>query len=104
MKKFAVAVVVIISVTIICELCVVSYRPINDLSPTRATAWQLCLFETALAKFKLDVKAYPDKLKYLWHRPSNEDSENWQGPYMDGFEEIPDAWDRPYRYEVFDKG
>jgi hypothetical protein len=62
------------------------------------------LFKTALAKYKLDEGAYPLALVFLWVSPATTRAIGKGHTYMDGDEEILDAWRRPFKYELFDRG
>jgi hypothetical protein len=104
MKTFKLVVVITIFAAIVGYLFIIAYGPIHSHGRDQDTRGQLYFFTTALARYKLYIGAYPEKLDYLWFCPPNMEPEKWQGPYMDGYEVIPDAWDRPFRYEVFDKG
>jgi type II secretory pathway pseudopilin PulG len=85
------------------SLAVTAYGPIQDSARAKATRAQLGLFKTALSKYKLDTGAYPPILFSLWQCPSD-DQGYWQGPYMDGVDEIPDAWNRAFSYSLLDGG
>jgi general secretion pathway protein G len=105
MKTFVVSMVVLICAAIIVSLCITAYSPPGcTLSRDHSTKAQFGLFKTALSKYKLDNGTYPEKLEYLWFCPPNAYTGDWQGPYMDGFEEMLDAWGRRFQYEVYDGG
>jgi hypothetical protein len=104
MKTFKLVVVITIFTAIVCCLCINACDPIYTNSRANQTRGQLFFFTTPLASYKLHIGTYPEKLDYLWFCPPNMEPEKWQGPYMDGYEVIPDVWGRPFQYEVFEKG
>ncbi|MCM8779519.1 MAG: type II secretion system major pseudopilin GspG [Candidatus Omnitrophica bacterium] len=64
---------------------------------------------TALDLYEMDVGTYPEELKELCEKPSDEKkAKRWKGPYLkkcaqEGEEVvIPDPWGNPYKYQ-FDR-
>jgi general secretion pathway protein G len=94
---------VLVILVILGSLAVTAYGPIQDSARAKATLAQLGLFQTALSKYKLDLGFYPPVLESLWFAPSD-DQGMWQGPYMDGQQEIADAWGTYFSYQLLDGG
>ena len=66
---------------------------------SRARA-DISTLETALERFKLDMRRFPEEeegLRALTTAPDSEDADRWKGPYIKRLEKDP--WDQPYIYE-----
>jgi general secretion pathway protein G len=60
----------------------------------------IATLETALERFRLDMRRYPDDdegLRALAEAPEGEDADRWKGPYIKRLQKDP--WDRDYVYE-----
>jgi hypothetical protein len=78
--------------------------PTQTKARIRATMAQIRLFEKPLAKYHQDIGSYPKELKHLWAPPSEIDPAAWKGPYMEGEEEVPDAWGHNFSFNLLDDG
>jgi hypothetical protein len=91
LKCFAVAVFVLVSLSLICPHSWPTIRHYN----TWALA-QIENFHIAVDAFENDTKQYPQTLDDLLHSPG---LVNWRGPYLDQLKSIPDdPWGKPYQY------
>ncbi len=56
---------------------------------------------TAINLFRTHTNAYPESLKDLTEKPSDEaKAKNWHGPYIDDPATLKDAWDRDLQYKA----
>ncbi len=55
----------------------------------------------AIKLFKVNTGVYPEELKYLLEKPSNDDvARKWRGPYIDPENDPKDPWDHDYQYNA----
>ncbi len=54
----------------------------------------------ALKLYKVDCDQYPEELKELMEKPSDDDLEDkWSGPYLEDKSGLLDPWKRDYQYK-----
>lgn len=51
--------------------------------------------------FKVNTGIYPEELKYLLEKPSDDDiAKKWAGPYIEDESGLIDPWDHEYQYNA----
>lgn len=51
--------------------------------------------------FKVNTGIYPEELKYLLEKPSDDDiAKKWAGPYIEDEKGLKDPWDNEYQYNA----
>ncbi len=52
--------------------------------------------------FKVNTGVYPEELKYLLEKPSDDDvAKKWTGPYIENEGGLKDPWDHEYQYNQY---
>lgn len=55
----------------------------------------------AINLFKVNTGVYPEELKYLLEKPSDDDvAKKWTGPYIENEGGLKDPWDHEYQYNA----
>lgn len=54
----------------------------------------------AIDTFRLDTGRYPEVLSELNTKPTSQDADKWNGPYLKDEKDLLDSWGRPFRYEA----
>lgn len=66
----------------------------------RSARLAMGLFKNAITMYKTDIGDYPERLRDLIKRPSDEKAaKKWEGPYFEDKEIPSDPWGESYRYE-----
>lgn len=53
----------------------------------------------AIDLYKFECGKYPEELKYLFEKPSDEDAaKRWNGPYIKDLEGLTDPWTHAFQY------
>ena len=69
----------------------------QDKANINAAKAQVGLIDEAINRYRLDMNQYPQKVEYLWEKPSDSDlSEKWISPYFKPLKDDP--WGNPYQY------
>jgi general secretion pathway protein G len=55
----------------------------------------------AVNLFKVNTGVYPEELKYLLEKPSDDDiAKKWAGPYIENESGLKDPWENEYQYNA----
>ncbi len=54
---------------------------------------------TQLELYRMAMGNYPEELKYLTEKPSDDDDNKWGGPYIKDSGSLKDAWGRELQYK-----
>jgi general secretion pathway protein G len=81
----------------------VSYRGIVAKNAAKATIESMRVIRNALNDYREDTGKYPDSLRDLLKKPTDE--ENWAGPYVESKKgEIKDGFNNPFYYAATPDG
>lgn len=93
---------ILIAVAIVALMGTVSLGLFRYLGGAKVKTAQTALktFKSALLTFNIDAGQFPEQLKDLIKKPSDEAiARVWQGPYIEGATALIDPWNRKYQYK-----
>lgn len=71
----------------------------------RTTKLKIGAIKNAILMYKTDTAQYPEKLKDLMKRPTDEKvSKKWEGPYIDQEDQLVDSWGEMFKYQKTQTG
>jgi general secretion pathway protein G len=88
---------VLVILVILASLAVNVFSGTQARADRNAAAAQIGFYKSAVERYRLDTRQYPDDLQSLVTQPSDARmAEKWGGPYMDKI--ARDPWDNEYRF------
>jgi len=88
---------VLVILVVLASLAVNVFSGTQEKADRNAAAAQVGFYKSAVERYRLDTRSYPDDLQSLVTRPSDSRmAERWGGPYMDKI--ARDPWDNEYRF------
>lgn len=72
---------------------------------SRTTKLKISAIKNAILMYKTDTGDYPEKLKDLLKKPSDEKAaKKWEGPYIDQEDQLVDSWGEMLKYQKTQNG
>lgn len=93
---------ILIAITIIAILSVLVAPNLLNLvagAGDKATRSSLRTLKTSINLFKLDLGDFPDRLRDLVKKPSDEKFKKWKASYLEGDEVPQDGWGNSFYYK-----
>jgi general secretion pathway protein G len=88
---------VLVILVILASLAVNVFSGTQARADRNAAAAQIGFYKSAIERYRLDTRQYPDDLQHLVTAPSDARlADKWGGPYMDKI--ARDPWDNEYRF------